>query len=55
MLIARDGSVTLRCNCLDMGQGIETAPALAPLAPAFANAVAPLKGRRQRELPFRWA
>ncbi|MCZ8175885.1 MAG: molybdopterin-dependent oxidoreductase [Burkholderiaceae bacterium] len=30
-------------------------PALPPLAPAFANAVARLTGRRQRELPFRWA
>ncbi|MEY3251639.1 MAG: hypothetical protein RL227_612 [Pseudomonadota bacterium] len=30
-------------------------PALPPLAPAFANAVARLTGQRQRELPFRWA
>jgi isoquinoline 1-oxidoreductase beta subunit len=30
-------------------------PGLPPLAPAFANAVARLTGRRQRELPFRMA
>jgi isoquinoline 1-oxidoreductase beta subunit len=30
-------------------------PALPPLAPAFANAVARLTGQRQRELPFRFA
>jgi len=30
-------------------------PALPPLAPAFANAVARLTGRRHRELPFREA
>jgi isoquinoline 1-oxidoreductase beta subunit len=30
-------------------------PALPPLAPAYANAVARLTGQRQRELPFRWA
>jgi isoquinoline 1-oxidoreductase beta subunit len=30
-------------------------PALPPLAPAFANAVARLTGERQRELPFRFA
>jgi isoquinoline 1-oxidoreductase beta subunit len=29
-------------------------PALPPLAPAFANAVARLTGQRQRELPFRF-
>ena len=30
-------------------------PALPPLAPALANAVARLTGRRHRELPFRMA
>jgi len=30
-------------------------PALPPLAPALANALARLTGRRQRELPFSWA